>query len=109
MWSTSPAERTVMVPPRLTAVAPPLRAATAAAAAIPATASASTRTVSRWRPIVRVNEGDIAPPSRGSGCLWVEGVADPVAEQVEGEHGEQEGDAGEDEEPPGGGEDRCRL
>src|SRR5919108_4889341 len=98
MWSTSPAERTVIVPPR----SAPDDPAPPHAAATPATSTATATT--------DVLRTDIAPPwverSCGSG---VEGVADPVSEQVEGEHGEQEGEPGENEEPPGGGEDRRRL
>src|SRR5262245_58343064 len=111
MWSTSPAERTVIVPPRFAGVPfPALCAAKAAAAAMPAATTASTRTAGRRRPIVRFTDGDIAPPSGvWSRRFWIKGIANPVAEQVEGEHGGEKREAGEQEEPPGGGEDRRRL
>src|SRR5919197_2599495 len=99
MKSTSPAERTVMVPPFcplpldwLVLPLPPQPAAARATAAAP---NAST--------------GFMLPPCLSLRRPRVEGVADPVAEQVERENGEQERGAGESEEPPGGVEDRRRL
>src|SRR6476619_4800110 len=106
MWSTSPAERTVIVPPdcRWAAVA------ALAASAEMATVSSAAVTAAPRRPRALLS-ADIAPPSSGGwSCGFrVEGVADPVAEQVEGEHREQEREPGEEEEPPGGGEDRRGL
>src|ERR671930_104039 len=99
MKSTSPAERTVMVPPfcplPLDWFVPPLPPQPAAARATAAAPNAST--------------GFMLPPCLSLRRPRVEGVADPVAEQVERENGEQERGAGEGEEPPGAAEDRGRL
>ena len=75
--------------------------------------------VSRASPASRPSAGE-AGDGHGRGWTWcsssscgrscglgVEGVADAVAEQVEREHGEQQRNAREDEEPPGGREDRA--
>src|SRR5919197_6201133 len=118
MWSTSPAERTVSVPPfveqdvgvggaAVDTPRVPLGAETdvplwpqpAAAAARPTTAMAARMDF-------------MTPPFEPMGLIRdprVERVADAVAEEVEGEDGENEGRPGEDEVPPGGAEDRGGL
>src|SRR5919198_1840820 len=115
MWSTSPAERIVSVPPFVeqdvgvggaavdTPRGPlgaetdvPLEPQPAAAAARPTTAMAARMDF-------------MTPPFEPMGLIRdprVERVADAVAEEVEGENGEDERRPGEDEVPPGGAEDR---
>src|SRR5213593_2128263 len=99
MKSTSPAERTVIVPPFcplplgwLVLPLPPQPAAARATAAAPI-----------------ANTGLMLPPCLSLRHPRVERVADPVPEQVERQHGEQERGAGEREEPPRAVEDRRRL
>src|SRR6185503_18975928 len=84
-------------------VASPLRPTTMSRPAAPAgdgasaSSTASTASTMDWI--------TVAPPSRGSTQRRVEGVAQAVAEQVEAEHGDEDGQAGEGGDPPRRGEE----
>src|SRR5919109_3277298 len=132
MWSTSPAERIFRVPPceahevgvgggvsETPELVWPLGAVLealpqpAASRAIPATAAAETPDASRPRTGLKLFMVFLLLSlSRGAwlvGRPGVEGVPHAVAEEVEGEHGEDERRAREGEEPPGRVEDRGGL
>src|ERR1700745_2361828 len=97
MWSTSPFERTVIVPPFLSVCSvrvPPWPAATKASAPAARPATTNARRL-------------IPPPS--CRCAWVERVADSVAEQVEREHRQEQRSARECEVPPRRAVDRRRV
>src|SRR5438105_11135356 len=65
----------------------------------PASVSATVRTMSTMEWIT------VAPLSRRAAQRGVEGVAQAVAEQVEAEHGDEDGQAGEGGDPPRRGEE----
>src|SRR6478735_1395308 len=135
MWSTSPADRIFRVPPfvahfvgtgggvvetasAVDDVCPlalldlPLLPQPAASRASPATVTTVKPSLSRPRVVLRMF---MAPPFRASVVpllirhAGVERVANAVSEEVEREHGEDEGGTREREVPPGGVEDRGRL
>ena len=68
----------------------------------PMSCTAAARSAPLGRPMVRPRMSRTMSPPLIVAQPWVQGIVQPIADKVDRQHGEQDGDAGEGADPPGG-------